>query len=221
MVSYAEQTVDARNPLVRWTHRRRLAGSAASVAELAPAGGTVLDFGSGPGTLLHDVSIRRPDLSLIGYDPYQASQYPTVTVLDDPAVLGDGSVDVVTVFETFEHLYPDEITSTIALARRVLRPDGVLVVSVPIIGGLSLLPKELNRYRLHRRQEYRPAEFARAVLGRPVTRPDDIKISHKGFDFRTLTARLEQDLVCRRSWVSPFPRLPWALNSQHFSVWVR
>lgn len=44
---------------------RRLA---ADVAGVAPAGGAVLDIGTGPGVLLVELAARRPDLTLTGVD---------------------------------------------------------------------------------------------------------------------------------------------------------
>src|SRR4051812_39021667 len=44
---------------------RRLA---ADVAGAAPEGGAVLDVGTGPGVLLVELAVRRPDLQLTGID---------------------------------------------------------------------------------------------------------------------------------------------------------
>jgi ubiquinone/menaquinone biosynthesis C-methylase UbiE len=41
---------------------------AAEVADVAPPSGTVLDVGTGPGRLLHEIAGRRDDLTLTGID---------------------------------------------------------------------------------------------------------------------------------------------------------
>lgn len=49
---------------MRWFYRRL----AADVAPVPPAGGTVLDVGTGPGLLLVELARQRPDLRLSGID---------------------------------------------------------------------------------------------------------------------------------------------------------
>jgi SAM-dependent methyltransferase len=70
--------------------------------------------------------------------------------------LADDSFDVVVSFETIEHM--EEPERALAELRRVLRPDGVLVISSPnpdaYVGG--------NEHHVH---EFRPAELAEAVGG--------------------------------------------------------
>jgi len=59
--------------------------------------------------------------------------------------VASGSVDPVCCFKTLEHLYDDEIASFLADADRVLVTRREILISVPVIGGPTLLLKEANR----------------------------------------------------------------------------
>ncbi|MEU4446896.1 class I SAM-dependent methyltransferase [Actinosynnema sp. NPDC050801] len=112
---------------------------AADVAALAPPDGVVLDVGTGPGRLLHEVAARRADLVLGGVDlsadmvdvaraavgPWASRitfQVADVVSLPHP----DDSVDVV-VSTLSMHEWPDR-RDAVAELGRVLRPGGVLLV---------------------------------------------------------------------------------------------
>jgi cyclopropane fatty-acyl-phospholipid synthase-like methyltransferase len=219
-VPYNRQTVDARNPIARFAHRRRLQVAVREAAQLIPATGTLLDFGCGPGIFLRDLGAARRDVELIGYDPYAKQTFHGMRLVSDPNEIVDGRIDMLTALETCEHLTDSELSELIRIARRLLQPSGALLISVPIIGGPGLLMKEANRMVVHRRREYSAREILQAAFqGKPAPRHADIKLSHKGFDFRKLHSQLAAELTCERTWLSPFPRMHWSLNSQAFSLW--
>lgn len=110
---------------------------AADVAELAPPGATVLDIGTGPGRLLHEIAARRADLVLGGVDlsadmvalaTASAGDWSSRITVADVADLphADDSVDVA-VSTLSMHEWPDRVRALGELAR-VLRPGGVLLV---------------------------------------------------------------------------------------------
>ena len=218
-VSYAAQTLDTPNPIARYAHRQRYKASFDQVTSDVRPGGTVLDFGCGQGDFLNTLADLRPDLTLIGFDPESGHRAERYTPVDDMAVVAEESVDLVCCFETLEHLYDDEIASFLAEAERVLVPSGEVLISVPVIGGPTLLLKEANRAVLFRRRsDYSAGELlAASFRGRPAPRPDDIRVTHKGFDFRALVDRLGERFEVGDVARSPFPALPWWLNSQVFA----
>ncbi len=69
--------------------------------------------------------------------------------------LADCSVDAVVSFETIEH--HDQHESMLAEIRRVLRPDGVLIISTPERGLLAELSQERNEFHV---KELNFPEFA-------------------------------------------------------------
>ncbi len=218
-VSYSAQTLETPNPIARYAHRQRYKASFDRVTSDVRQGGTVLDFGCGEGDFLNTLSELRPDLSLYGFDPESHHVPDRYALVDDITAVPAGSVDLVCCFETLEHLYDDEIASFLSEAARVLAPGGEVSLSVPVIGGPTLLLKEANRAVLFRRRsDYTARELLAASLaGRPAARPDDIRVSHKGFDFRALLRTLGERFDVSDTAYTPFPGLPWWLNSQIFA----
>jgi SAM-dependent methyltransferase len=217
-VEYRQQTLESRNPIARFAHRTRYRHSLDHVARSVRDTGVVLDYGCGDGTFLNALAEQRPDLTLYGFDPESNHQPERYTLINDVDEVDAGSVDMVCCYETLEHLYDKEIAELLDHTTRVLVEGGEVSISVPIIGGPTLLLKELNRVVMFRRRsDYSPGELLRAAfLGQAAPRPDDIRVTHKGFDFRVLAARLQEELtVVERAW-SPFGFLPWWGNSQAF-----
>jgi 2-polyprenyl-3-methyl-5-hydroxy-6-metoxy-1,4-benzoquinol methylase len=217
-IEYRRQTVDTRNPIARFAHRQRYRLSLEHVADSVPDTGVVVDYGCGDGAFLNALADLRPDLTLYGFDPESHHVPERYTLVDDVELVAAGSVDLVCCYETLEHLYDKEIAAFVGHSLRLLRDGGEVAVSVPIIGGPPLLLKELNRMVMFRRRtDYSAGELLRAAfLGKAAPRPDDVRPTHKGFDFLALTTRLEEDLELVDRGFSPFPRLPWWANSQVF-----
>lgn len=217
MPSYDRQTLNTPNPLARYAHRKRFAYSLSMVEQVLPEGGRLLDYGCGPGQMLQALAAERPDAELVGYDPFVDAGGGGYRQVKDTGDLDEASFDVVSALEVCEHLDATETGALFAEVKRLLKPGGGFVVSVPIMYGPVLLLKEINGILLHRRApEYGPLEFLRALAGRPVPRGADIKGSHKGFDFRALRDRLEQDFEVESLAYSPSTARPWYLNSQVF-----
>jgi SAM-dependent methyltransferase len=219
-ISYEEQTVMSGNPLARYAHRTRLAVALELVSEHCPQDGTVVDFGSGPGLLLHVLGELRRDILLIGYDPYMSPVHPEVRYADSMLMIDEASVDVLTAFEVCEHLYEHEVDQLLADAARVLKPGALFIISVPIMYGFATIPKVLNWMVRQRklRTEYSLGEIFMSVAGVPVSRPENPRITHKGFDFRTLRDTVTSRFDIERVRHSPASWLPWWLSSQYFII---
>ncbi|MCW6509016.1 class I SAM-dependent methyltransferase [Hyphomicrobiales bacterium BP6-180914] len=176
-------------------------------------------MGAGTGALLGEIGAARPDVTCTAFEPYMALSAPGlrhVTALD---VLQHHSVDVVSAFEVFEHLTPSRVDGCLAEVKRLLKPDGHFIVSVPIMEGIALPLKEGSRAILFRRSsDYSGAELIAGMFGRAVARTENPLVSHKGFSHRGLAARLASDFRLIERRFSPFPWLPWWMNSQVFLV---
>ena len=104
----------------------------------------LLDFGCGPGYMLDHVRQRASKWQYTGLD-FSASSVESlnargaslpgfqgaVHATNLPCQLPSASFDAVLLLEVVEHLADDRLHSTIDEARRLLKPDGVLVVSTP------------------------------------------------------------------------------------------
>lgn len=210
-VSYEKQTVDSPNPIARFAHRTRLNKSKRLLMPLLAEPAVLLDYGCGQGRFLHDIAAdinqQRPRVELLGYDPYQSAQYNGYCIVSDPAAIAAQSVTIVTCLEVCEHLTDSETQEFIDFALKVLAPNGKLLVSVPIMTGPAVLLKELSRSILFRRRSDMTGSelFKAAFLGIPARRADDIKASHRGFDWRVTQRTLLESFRCVDIEFSPFP----------------
>lgn len=215
-LSHAQRPTNTPNRIARLARRRRVRFALQLIDEMVPPYSRIADFGPGDGYLLHRLAATRPDLDLHGIEDTMTSSYPEITFTRDFSTLADGSLDAVTAFEVMEHMLDSEIMSFFQDLRRVLRPGGLFVVSVPIIYGSCLPFEELNRKLHGQPSEYTLLELLRALVGLLAERPVDRPPAHKGFDLRVLRALLERSFALESLFALPFRLLPWWLNSQVF-----
>ena len=138
-----------RRALVAFLLRRFAAGRGVALDLGCGTGGALDALGPGRGAVLGldlrpeglaETRRRRPDAWLMQAD---AVQLP----------LADASVDVVTALDVLEHL--DDATA-LAEVRRVLRPGGVLVLTVPALPWLwSFRDRDAGHRRRYRRRDLR------------------------------------------------------------------
>lgn len=219
-VPYERQTFDHPNPLARFAHRARFRKSKALVQPFLRNAATLLDYGCGQGRFLHalaaDLKATRPAVTLLGYDPYMSAQYDGYRVVSDPADIAPASVDIITSLEVSEHLTDPETREFIDFAVRTLKPGGRLLVTAPVMLGPAVLVKELSRSLLFRRfPDTSAGELLKAaVFGVPPRRAEDIKTSHRGYDWRVTHRRLAAVFQAERTEFSPLPFLGWYGQSQ-------
>jgi len=139
--------------------------------------------------------------------------------------------------EVLEHCPSDVQPQVLEDLAHLVRPHGIVVISVPIETGPTLAVKQAVRagaaasglIEYEARERYRISEFMRMLLARDtsqIERPATITINaegdrvryhgHKGFNWRVLARVIERTFVIERRLYSPMPLTgPW-LNSQ---VW--
>ena len=241
---YARKQIFSRNAIVAWSHRRRFA--LARELASAGAGGALLDYGCGDGTfiaLAHDLfrettgtdvdleQLRDCERRLAGDDV----RFSSIEELHDRS--HSGYYDAVMCMEVLEHCPSDVQPRVLADLERLVRPHGVVVISVPIEIGPTLALKQavramaaatgLTEYQT--RERYRIAEFMRMLLAREgsqIERSATISINaqgdtvryhgHKGFNWRLLARLIDNVFVVERRLYSPVPLTRRWLNSQ---VW--
>jgi hypothetical protein len=105
-------------------------------------------------------------------------------------------------------------------ARKVLTPEGRLLMSIPIEIGPAVLAKEISRCILHRRHlEMSVSELLKAaILGIPARPAEDRKGSHRDFDWRNIRKILAEIFPCEHIEFSPLPMRTWYGQSQVFMV---
>ena len=226
MIVYDRQTYNAPNPLARLAHRVRYKIANRLVVRFLEPDGSMLDFGCGDGRTLKRVREFYPEAHLVGYEPFMSGQGDGYVRLSTEAEVLKERYNLITAFEVLEHLEDEEITRFFDLANNTLPPygGGFIIVSVPIMLGPVLIPKIINAQYVRRATwKYSFSEVIRAaVFLKSVPRFRGAGyLTHKGFDWRNVRARLESSFVPIDECFSPFPHLPWGLNSRWFGVYRR
>lgn len=243
---YAKKQIFSKDRLVAWSHSSRFRKARELVAPYA--GKKLLDHGCGDGTFLAMVSDLFPDA--IGADVNRSHVEDSQRRLGDLAQLSfmleeellggrfDGAFDAITCMEVMEHCPAPKVESLLDLFRRLLRPGGVLVVSVPIEIGPSLLGKELGRtiagwrgigdYRT--KETYRPGELLKMLFAGPTTTlprqtwpmglSDGVTVEthlHKGFNWKTLAEQVAERFEVARPQFTP---MGWSRGLLSSQAWI-
>jgi SAM-dependent methyltransferase len=239
---YARKQLYCPSGVVRWSHGSRFDLAARLVAPRA--GGRLLDYGCGDGTFAAMVHAGFRETLGWDVDPGQIAECQTrlghlpgvrFEVSPGASSTSSSSWDVVTCMEVLEHCVDAERRRVLDRLASLVRPGGLVVISVPIEIGPSIAGKQLFRaiagmrnlgdYR--HRERYSPMELLRSVLGLRVPRvafqgqgssgPYQY-YGHKGFDYRELAREIAERFTIRQRLFSPMPWLGPALNSQAWYV---
>jgi len=221
----------------------------------ARAGGRLLDYGCGDGTFVAMVHTEFREAlgwdldprqiaecrSRLGHLPgvrFEVAPDPRSPVPDPRSPIPDPRWDAVTCMEVLEHCVEDERRRVLDVLAALVRPGGLVVISVPIEIGPSVAGKQLFRalagmrnlgdYR--HRERYSPVEMLQSLLGRRVPRVafegqgssgSYRYYGHKGFDYRELAGEVAERFTIRERLFSPMPWLGPVLNSQVWFVCER
>jgi len=130
---HAENSTTSKHPV---TMRRIKA-----TVELVETSGVVLDVGVGYGDIIPELLAKNPAVNYIGVDISEKmlrrlrSTYPDITFIDANLTpierMADECADVILALEVLEHIPAPEILDFLAELRRLLKPNGSLIVSVP------------------------------------------------------------------------------------------
>lgn len=232
---YKKQLLSS-NRLVAFSHRARFDTARRLVAPFA--GGRLLDYGCGDGTFLWRVADLFPDA--VGLDVSEQriencrqrlGNIARLRFLHTSAFSGhelSEPFDVATCMETLEHCPPPQLEQVLSDLKRVVKPNGTIIISVPIEIGPTLLAKQMVRHFLGRRGvgDYQYTEsYTRSELVKMMFATSDTEIErpvygsehpHKGFNWRSLKRRLEREFRVEDLTFSPFGSLRGWISSQ---VW--
>ena len=101
---------------------------------------TFLHVGCGPKRKDRTTAgFNSPDWNELRLDIDPAVQPDIVGTMTDMQAVADQSVDAVFSSHNIEHLYPHEVPAALAEFRRVLRPDGFVVITCPDLQSVAAL----------------------------------------------------------------------------------
>lgn len=228
-MAYDLDTYNAKNRLRRFSHRVRLGKSIAAAKPLfGKHDGSALDYGCGDGKFLNEIQSQSGSrLRLLGFEPFTESIGENNVRIEKnwedvlSYVSQNGKFDCIFCFEVFEHFTAELQADTIDKLLAILKPDGAVVMSVPIETGFPALVKgAIRRYKSddYTRNMYSWKNIFRAVMGKPTERhfkwPDYLE--HAGFRHKELEQRLRQRFLIDQKWYSPIGTPFSNLNSHVF-----
>jgi len=174
--------------------------------------GDVLDYGCADGYFSKVAGDRA---RVTNYEPQDANA-PTDGTPCLRTLRGlERRFDCIACLEVLEHVTDDKLNEFFDDVRRLLAPDGRVIVTVPVmIGPIGFL--KIAMY-LGRSGGYTIGSAFRHLLGvmpgaRHLRR--DGLYEHEGFDYRKLRTRLRSEFSVVEQHCSPFGALPPWLNSQ-------
>lgn len=225
---YAEMTVRSPFWLKRFSHSRRFL---TAVRLLAPQfGERILDYGTGDGYLLRVIHSKSPGTTGIGYEPMPEMYRQLLETLEVASggaiqlvnsLSGLAKVDKIACLEVFEHLLPHDLDAALHNMRELLKPNGLVVVSVPLEVGPSGFLKNMVRMMLRQSEDDATLRnLLMSLCGMKIKRKVyATHYGHMGFDHRDLERCfkvLKWKIVHRE--FSPLPLTMAVINSQVFYV---
>ena len=216
-VEYSSQTVNHPNPIARFAHRHRNRKSILLANNLVKSNSKIIvDYGCGKGVFVD--SLRRGGFKFAyGYEPYMEQAIDRSYIVKDKKLIPTGNVELVTLFETIEHLDTDELDSFFDFCRLCLNESGKILISAPLEIGPAVILKDIVRSILFKRPlEYSFIELLKCGLfGMSIERSKNIKHSHKGFDFRKIITLIRKRYgKVKVLGYGPLPINTWYGNSQ-------
>jgi SAM-dependent methyltransferase len=216
------QAIRPPEDLARWFGKysagqgRRLAVDLDIVDAYVPAGARIVELGAVPLIFTLALSRRGYDVTGVDLDPSRfagtiAENHLTIVACDietEPLPFPDASFDVLIINEVLEHLRVNPVF-TLREAHRVLRPDGIMLLSTPNLRSLNGLWNLLVHGSSYAQadnvyDEYRKLERLGHVGHVREYAPGDVKtlLARLGFEVEDLVFRRRQrralaELVCR------------------------
>lgn len=235
-MTYANLTFKDPNPFKRWLQRQRLSSAVRLCTDTTFRSMLICDFGAGNGELCKVLSTLYLNSNFICYEPtptYLSEAQQNLNSLScqvdfcqDIDTIAEKTVDLVFCLEVFEHLPPRETYEAIQKILRILKPEGKIIIGVPVEIGFPALYKGV--FRMLRRYGKFDANIQNVIasffLSPPKQRPVDeitpgfqFHHEHMGFDWRHLRKELGKYVDIRKISASPFTFLGhWLMPELYF-----
>lgn len=184
-------------------HADLVIGAIELIGQELPRGGSLLDFGCSSGRVVRVLKAYRPDLKCYGCDPNQQAILWAKGELQDidfvvsdqrpPLELGDGSVDMAYAISIWSHFGPVAAQEWLAEMHRVLRPDGLLILTTHSFHSVAY----------YHQRRLRDLSLLRKTL---------ISLVSTGFDFAAIFGTTGDWGVVNPEWGEAYISAEWLLN---------
>ena len=234
-MSYAEITFRDKNPIKRWLQQQRLVSAIKLCSRSLRPPEAICDYGAGNGELCKLLAEHYQNAKLVCYEPTPSllsearqnlSAVVDVEFCQDIRSVALGTLDVVFCLEVFEHLPPEETANALQTISDLLKPEGVIIIGVPVEVGVPALYKGI--FRMSRRYGAFDANMKNVAMSFLYQPPKDRPASeiapgfrfhheHMGFDFRRFKVNLSSYFKLHKVSASPFAALgSWLMPEVYF-----
>jgi 2-polyprenyl-3-methyl-5-hydroxy-6-metoxy-1,4-benzoquinol methylase len=234
MYDYKKATYDSANIFRRLSHRARFKIGLDLLSDIDHC--AVLDFGCGDGYFLKALAAQNEgkQISFVGLEKYAAvymnddfKRDNLLFLYDDTAldnhILNNGKFNYITCFEVLEHCHSNVQTDILQKLGHYLKPDGKIILSVPIEIGVTALLKNIFRFRWSAKKRfagYTLKNILKSTFYMPISdyRSQNIYFTHMGFDYRQLVKIINNYFTIEQKTYTPLHKMNHILNSQVFFI---
>jgi len=227
MAKYKNHTVFSNSFIKRFSHQGRFK-KALSLIGSSEEKQSILDFGTGDGYFIDLLNQEKHNLNIYGYEPveYMFNQIEVsntnINLIKNLEEVSNKTFDFITCLEVLEHFDKKDQHKLIQEIKDKLKPNGKIIISVPIEVGFSSLLKNITRVILrHLEKDTSFKNIFRAFFALPIKRSKtDMYISsHIGFNYKKLEEVFAQEnLIIKKRDYSPLKLFKAYINSQVFYV---
>jgi 2-polyprenyl-3-methyl-5-hydroxy-6-metoxy-1,4-benzoquinol methylase len=240
-MKYANLTIKNKNFIKRFSHKKRFLESSKLINKYKSKDNiSMLDFGSGDGFFIKYLIDKNFYFNFSTYDAdpeqkqinemknlFKNNNIKNVKVFNDYNLIND-KFDIITCLETLEHFNHKDQKNLLNQMTKLLKPNGIICISVPIEVYLSGFLKMI--FRILVGQSHENTSFKNIIytlFGMPILTPDNIHSlktgnmkyvnTHVGFYYFNLINLIKNmNFQLEEIKFSPFPKLKFFLNSQIF-----
>ena len=149
----------------------------------------------------------------------EAEKYANIKLIQNIDEIPKLFFDKVTCFEVLEHLNYEDIYKSITYFKTFLKPNGEIIVSIPIETGFAGLCKNSVRYVIGAPQDKSWKNIVRAFKNKNIERDysHNYFASHVGFNHKNLEQLfMKLGLIIIKRNYSPIAKFKTIVNSQIF-----
>ena len=230
--AYAKNQLFCKSRIIAWSHRRRFLLARKLVEPFSGTG--LIDYGAGDGSFLVLVKDLFPEAQGVDVNPNYVSDCKSLfkdipglkfsLLKDFKQATPNKKFRVVMCMEVLEHCLEEQLPQVLQDLADFSEPGGVVMISVPIETGFSLVVKEtlrtvagcLNQGDYRWKEKYSFVEFMKMIFAgekgsivRPVLRSDyapgqpNFYHGHKGFNWRSLRRKISERFEIQETKFSP------------------